>query len=47
MNATERSVLRQRDVYTGPRSTSPLLYRDLRDLQWGRVLNVRLRWAFG
>lgn len=47
MNATERSVLRQRDVYSGPRSTSPLLYRDLRDLQWGRVLNVRLRWAFG
>ena len=47
MNATERSVLRQRDVYSGPRNTSPLLYHDNRDLRWGRVLNVRLRWAFG
>jgi len=33
-------------VYSGPRTTSPLSNIDVRDLEWGGHLNIRLRKTF-
>ena len=46
-NIFERNVKRIREVRTGPRSTAPLLYTDIRDLEYGRAVFVRLRKTFG
>lgn len=46
MNATERGFTRIREVYAGPRDRTPLLYTDVRDLTWNRVINVRIRKTF-
>lgn len=46
-NAGQRGVTRIRDVYAGPRSTAPLLYRDVRDLDFSPALYVQLRKSLG
>lgn len=46
-NVTARDVQRIREVYVGPRSLGILAYTDVRDLEWGRCLFVRLRKTFG
>ncbi|WP_309643055.1 TonB-dependent receptor domain-containing protein, partial [Phenylobacterium sp.] len=46
-NVGERDVARVREVYAGPRSTAAIAYTDVRDLEWGRALFVRLRKTFG
>lgn len=44
---TSRNVRRIREVYRGPRSTSPLDYTDVRSLEWDGSLYVRIRRTFG
>ena len=44
---TSRNVRRIREVYAGPRSTSPLDYTDVRSLEWDGSLYVRIRKTFG
>jgi outer membrane receptor protein involved in Fe transport len=46
-NITERGIRETRTVYAGPRGTSPVLFVDDRDLQFGRMYYVRLRKTFG
>lgn len=46
-NVTQRGVERIREVYTGPRNTSPLGYTDVRDLDFGQAIYVQLRKSFG
>jgi outer membrane receptor protein involved in Fe transport len=46
-NVTERGFRHTRQVYGGPRSTSPLLYTDDRDIQFGRMYWIRVRKTFG
>jgi hypothetical protein len=43
----QRNAKRVREVYAGPRSTAPLDYTDVRDLEWGGSLFIRVRQAFG
>lgn len=38
---------RIREVYLGPRDLGVLAYTDVRNLEWGRCLFVRLRKTFG
>lgn len=42
-----RDAKRIREVYAGPRSLGQLVYTDVRDLEWGGNLMVRLRKTFG
>jgi len=42
-----RAAKRIREVYVGPRSQGRLNYTDVRDLEWGGNLMVRLRKTFG
>ncbi|MGH6910297.1 MAG: TonB-dependent receptor domain-containing protein, partial [Phenylobacterium sp.] len=44
---TQRNVKRIREVYAGPRNTAPLLYTDVRDLEWGGSIYMRIRKSFG
>ena len=46
-NVTARDVQRIREVYAGPRDRAVLAYTDVRNLEWGRCLFVRLRKTFG
>jgi len=46
-NITERGFRNTRSVYAGPRNTSALQYADDRDIQFGRMLFVRVRKTFG
>ena len=46
-NVTGRDVQRIREVYAGPRDRAALAYTDVRNLEWGRCLFVRLRKTFG
>jgi outer membrane receptor protein involved in Fe transport len=43
----QRNVRRIREVYAGPRSLGVLDYTDVRDLEWGGSLLIRLRKTFG
>ncbi|MCA3753266.1 MAG: TonB-dependent receptor [Phenylobacterium sp.] len=42
-----RDTTRVRDVWSGPRNTAPLQYRDFRDLQYDGAIQFRLRKTFG
>ncbi|MBL8774230.1 MAG: TonB-dependent receptor [Phenylobacterium sp.] len=42
-----RAAKRIREVYTGPRSVAPLRFTDVRDLEWGGNLLIRLRKTIG
>lgn len=42
-NSTSRGVQRTREVYAGPRSSTPIIYTDVRDLDFGPLLFIRLR----
>jgi outer membrane receptor protein involved in Fe transport len=44
---TFRNSRRIREVYTGPRNTSGLSYTDVRDLEWGGAVYMRVRKTFG
>ena len=44
---TMRNAKRIREVYVGPRSLGVLNYTDVRDLEWGGDIAVRLRKTFG
>lgn len=44
---TDRNARRIREVYLGPRSTARLDYTDVRSLEWGGALYIRLRKTFG
>ena len=46
-NATARGFHHTRQVYSGPRNTSPLAVVDDRDIQIGRIFYIRLRKSFG
>ena len=46
-NLTQRGVERIREVYTGPRNTSPLGYTDVRDLDFGQAIYLQLRKSIG
>lgn len=46
-NIGERDVQRIREVYAGPRGAAGLAYTDVRDLEWGRALFLRLRKIIG
>ena len=43
----QRHVKRIREVYRGPRNLGVIDYTDVRDLEWGGSLLIRLRKAFG
>ncbi len=43
----QRNVRRIRQVYSGPRNLGVIDYTDVRDLEWGGSLLVRLRKTFG
>ena len=45
--ATQRNVKRIREVYRGPRNTAPLDFIDIRDLEWGGSVYLRIRKTFG
>jgi outer membrane receptor protein involved in Fe transport len=47
MGVSARDVKRIREVYTGPRNTSPLDYIDVRKLEWNGALYLRVRKTFG
>ena len=44
---TMRNARRIREVYLGPRNLGRLNYPDVRDLEWGGDIAVRLRKTFG
>jgi hypothetical protein len=44
---TFRNSRRIREVYAGPRNTSGLSYTDVRDLEWGGAVYMRVRKTFG
>ncbi len=46
-NATARGFRHTRQIYSGPRNTSPLVANDDRDIQVGRIFYVRVRKSFG
>jgi len=46
LNVTERSFSRERNVYAGARDRTPLLFTEVRDLRWGRVIVLRLRKSY-
>ena len=46
-NVTERGLRRTRYIYAGPRDRSTLSYVDDRDIQFGRMIKLRLRKTFG
>lgn len=46
-NLTERGFRNTRNVYAGPRDTAALKFVDDRDIQFGRMLYVRVRKTFG
>jgi outer membrane receptor protein involved in Fe transport len=46
-NATARGFKQIRQVYAGPRNTSPLSFEEVRDLEFGRSFYVRLRKTWG
>ncbi|MDO8380803.1 TonB-dependent siderophore receptor [Phenylobacterium sp.] len=46
-NLTERGFRHTRQIYAGPRNTSPLAFIDDRDIQIGRMFYVRVRKSFG
>ena len=43
----QRNVKRIREVYRGPRNLGVIDYTDVRDLEWGGSLLIRVRKAFG
>jgi outer membrane receptor protein involved in Fe transport len=47
LQSLRRDTARVRDVWSGPRNTAPLLYRDFRDLQYDGAVQFRLRKTFG
>ncbi len=47
LQSLARDTARVRDVWSGPRNTAPLLYRDFRDLQYDGAVQFRLRKTFG
>lgn len=47
INVTERGLRNTRNVYAGPRDIAALLYTDDRDIQFGRMIFVRVRKTFG
>ena len=47
LQSLARDSARVRDVWSGPRNTAPLLYRDFRDLQYDGAVQFRLRKTFG
>ena len=47
INVTERGLRNTRNVYAGPRDIAGLLYTDDRDIQFGRMIFVRVRKTFG
>lgn len=46
-NLTARNFERINTVYSGPRNTAPLAYTDVQDLEFGRILFLRVRKTFG
>lgn len=46
-NATARGFKQIRQVYAGPRNTSPLSFEEVRDLEFGRSFYIRLRKTWG
>jgi outer membrane receptor protein involved in Fe transport len=46
-NATERGLRRTRTVYDGPRGGNPVRFTDDRDIQFGRMVYLRVRKTFG
>lgn len=42
-NLAGRNFIRTRDVYAGPRDTSPLLFREVRDLNFDPFIYMRIR----
>lgn len=47
LQSLARDTTRVRDVWSGPRNTAPLQYRDFRDLQYDGAIQFRLRKTFG
>lgn len=47
IGVTNRNVRRIREVYVGPRSAGRLDYTDVRSLEWGGSLYLRIRKTFG
>ena len=43
----DRNARRIREVYVGPRNLKVLDYTDVRNLEWGGSLNIRVRKSFG
>ena len=46
-NLSGRNFTRTRDVYTGPRDTSPLAFREVRDLNFDPFIYMRIRKTWG
>ena len=46
-NLTGRNFIRTRDVYAGPRDTSPLAFREVRDLNFDPFIYMRIRKTWG
>ena len=46
-NLSGRNFIRTRDVYTGPRDTSPLQFREVRDLNFDPFIYMRIRRTWG
>ena len=47
LQSLARDTTRVRDVWSGPRNTAPLQYRDYRNLQYDGAIQFRLRKTFG
>ncbi len=45
-NALSRNVKRIREVYAGPRNAAPIMYTDVRDLEFGHEFYIRFRQTF-
>lgn len=46
-NLAGRNLIRTREVYSGPRDTSPLLFREVRDLNFDPFIYMRIRRTWG
>lgn len=46
-NLAGRNLIRTRDVYSGPRDASPLLFREVRDLNFDPFIYLRVRRTWG
>jgi hypothetical protein len=47
LQSLAKDTTRVRDVWSGPRNTAPLQYRDYRNLQYDGAIQFRLRKTFG